>query len=113
MEWKLKFAKWKQRYDIAASFLGLVNFILLSITASAPIRDFLQGRFKISLDPGVIVISLCVMLVVGFLLFGLFLERIFDYWENLTTVQNLKNPQITEILNNSRKILKAVEEEKR
>jgi hypothetical protein len=103
--WQLGFAKWKNRYDIAASFLGLVNFVLLSITASAPISNFVAARLHLQIDQFVIVAVLCAGLVVGFLLFGLFLERVFSYWENLMTIQNAKNPQVTEILQNTRQIL--------
>ncbi len=109
MDWRLKFASWKQRYDISASFLGLVNFILLSITASQPISDFLITRLGIRIDQFLIVGLLCGMLVVGFLLFGLFLEKVFHYWSNLMTIQNNKNPQIQELLDNTREILRRSE----
>jgi len=105
-DWKYTFAKYKQRYDIAASFLGLVNFMLLSITAAVPIQNFMVDRLGIRIDQFVIVAILCGSLVIGFLLFGLFLERKLEYWQNLMSVQNSKNPQITEILSNTREILR-------
>ena len=109
MSWQKFFAKWKYNYDISASFLGLINFVLLSITASMPIQDFLLTRVKFHIDQYMIVVILCGLLIVGFLLFGHFLDRVFKYWENLMTVQNEKNPQITEILNNSRETLNLLE----
>jgi hypothetical protein len=105
MDWKKAFAKWKYNYDISASFLGLINFILLSITASSPIQDFLLKRFQIRIDQFVIVGVLCGTLIIGFLLFGHFLDKVFKYWQNLMTIQNEKNPQLSEILKNSRDIL--------
>jgi uncharacterized protein YneF (UPF0154 family) len=106
IDWKKMFAKWKYHYDISASFLGLINFFLLSITASTPIQDFLLARLGLKLDQFLIVGLLCAMLVVVFLLFGFALDKIFLYWENMMTIQNSKNPQITEILENTRKILR-------
>jgi predicted PurR-regulated permease PerM len=105
MNWKSVFAKWKFNYDISSSFLGLINFVLLSITASQPIRDFFNSRLGVRLDQFVIVGVLCLGLLVMFLLFGLFLDKVFQYWENLMTIQNQKNPQLSEILDNTRKIL--------
>jgi len=106
MNWKKSFAKWKYNYDISASFLGLINFVLLSITASMPIQSFLLTRLKINLDQFLIVGILCGFLIIGFLLFGHFLDKVFKYWENMSTIQNERNPQISEILENTRKILR-------
>jgi len=106
MDWRKTFAKFKYHYDISASFLGLINFFLLSITASVPIQNFLITRLKINLDQFLIVGILCAILIIVFLLFGFALDSIFQYWENMSTIQNQKNPQISEILENTRKILR-------
>jgi len=105
MNWRQSFARWKYHYDLSASFLGLVNFTLLSITASGPISDFLTSRMGMSLDQYVIVGVLTLALLVGFMLFGLFLDKVLHYWQNLSSIQNMKNPEITEILNNTRQIM--------
>jgi hypothetical protein len=87
--------------------------MLLSVTASIPIQAFLSARLGIELDQFLIVTILCGSLVIGFLLFGLFLERKLEYWQNLMSVQNSKNPQITEILSNTRDILRRQQHDER
>lgn len=106
IDWRKRFAKWKYHYDISASFLGLINFFLLSITASTPIQSFLLARFGLRFDQFLIVGILCIMLIVLFLLFGFVLDRVFRYWENMSSIQNARNPEIIEILNNTREILR-------
>lgn len=104
---------WKFRWDISVSFMTIINFILLSITASAPIQIFLNSWLKVSVKIYYIVVALIVVVMSGTLCFGYLLDRAFKYWENISTIQNEKNPQITEILKNSRAILDYVKAEGR
>ena len=105
MDWKKKLTHYKYLYDISASFLGLINFFLLSITASVPIRDFLLSRMGFTVDQFLIVGILCTLLIVGFLLFGWILDK-FKYYENLMDIQNSRNPQVQELLDNTRELLR-------
>ena len=106
MNWRKMFAVWKLRFDIAVSFLVFINFFLLSITASVPIKDFLLARFGWKVEMYSIVATLVICIVVGTFLAGFVLDKIFKYWENMMDAQNIRNPQIIEILDNTRKILR-------
>ena len=113
MGWRENFAIWKQRYDISASFLGIINFMLLSITASPYIQNFFKERLNIVLGQFSVIILLVLFLIFVLLGAGLILEKVFHFWENLMTVQNNQNPHIDEILRNTRELLKANNKRKR
>jgi hypothetical protein len=106
IDWKKMFAEWKLRFDIAVSFLVFINFFLLSITASVPIKDFLLARFGWKIEMYSIVATLVICIIFGTFLAGFVLDKIFKYWENMSEAQNIRNPQISEILENTRKILR-------
>jgi hypothetical protein len=106
MDWRRWFALWKFRLDNAVSFLVFANFILLSITASAPIQDFLLARLGWQFEMYSVVGVLVVSIVVCAFAFGLILDKVFHYTQNTMTIQNQRNPELSEILSNTRKILK-------
>jgi len=108
MNWRHWVALWKFRLDNSVSFLVVVNFILLSITASKPIMEFLSSRFGFKAEIYSIVGFLVLIIVICAFLFGYILDKFMRYTQHTMTIQNSRNPELTEILNNTRKILGSV-----
>lgn len=106
MDWRKGFALWKFRLDNAVSFLVFANFILLSITASEPIQNFLSSRFGWQFEMYSVVGVLVITIIVCAFLFGFILDKFLHYTQNTMTIQNSRNPELTEILRNTRKILR-------
>lgn len=91
------FVRQKFRMDIAMSFLTVINFVLLCITASDKVQ---KGMNYLGINVNVLVL-ICSMALVALglvWLFGFLLDHKFKYWQNLATEQNSRNPQISEIL---------------
>ena len=106
MNWRRVIALWKFRLDNATSFLVFANFLLLSITASAPITNFLSARFGFDAQPYSIVAVLVVGIIICAFLFGFVLDKFLHYTQNTMSITNERNPELTEILQNTRKILR-------
>ena len=101
---QMKFlATQKFRLDLAASFLMFINFALLIITASDNII-LLFNVFGLSITKVVLIPILFVMIGTVSWLFGYFMDEKLKYWDQLNTVMNQRNPQITEILEIQRRI---------
>jgi MFS family permease len=103
--WRQWFALWKFRLDNAVSFLVFANFILLSITASAPIQGFLLERLGWQFEMYSVVGVLVITIIICAFLFGFILDKFLHYTQNTMTIQNQRNPELTEILENTRMIL--------
>lgn len=99
----------KFRFDIAISFIVFINFILLSITAAGQVQ-LLLNRLAIDFDVYSIIIYIIVISFGMTWLFGYLLDRRIRYWQNLQTVQNSRNPQISEILANTRELNRKLDE---
>lgn len=95
----------KFRWDLAVGFLVFVNFGLLVITASSQVQ-LLLNKYNINFDVYSIVIYLIVISFFGTWVFGYLLDRYIKYYDNMMTVANSRNPQISEILENTRELLK-------
>lgn len=104
--WKYWLALYKFRLDNAVSFLVFANFILLSITASEPITNFLFTRMGLRFEMYSVVGVLVITIIVCAFLFGYILDKFLQYTQNTMTIQNARNPELTEILRNTRKILR-------
>ena len=102
----------KYRLEIAASFLIFVNFALLSITASNNIRDFLSTRMGFEVGLLGIVITMAIGVFFGMWFFGYVLDRWMRFPQEMNTIGNIRNVEITEILSNTREIKKWIEREK-
>lgn len=101
-----KFYDWivllKFRVDNVASFLTYINFGMLVILTTPNINKFLIGR-GIHIPDFILTILIFGLLVGVVILMGLFLDLKVRYWQRLQTIQNQRNPQLTEILENTRK----------
>ena len=106
MNWRKGFALWKFRLDNAVSFLVFANFILLSITASEPIQNFLSSRLGWEFEMYSVVGVLVITIIVCAFLFGFILDKFLHYTQNTMSIQNSRNIEITEILENTREILR-------
>jgi len=106
MDWRKTFALWKFRLDNATSFLVFANFLLLSITASTPIMEFMSSRLNLHIEMYSIVGVLVVGIVICAFMFGYILDKIFHYTQNTMAINNERNPQMMELLSNTRKILR-------
>lgn len=100
------FALWKFRLDNAVSFLVVANFLLLSITASKPIMEFMQDRFNLQVEMYSIVGFLVLIIVICAFLFGYILDKFMRYTQHTMSIQNERNLQMKELLANTKKILK-------
>lgn len=105
MDFRRTLALWKFRLDNATSFLVFANFILLSITASAPIQAFLSARLGLDSQIYSIVGILVVTIIISAFIFGYILDKFLHYTQNTMSINNERNPEISEILNNTRRLL--------
>jgi predicted PurR-regulated permease PerM len=105
MNWRHWVALWKFRLDNSISFLVVVNFILLSITASKPIMEFMSDRFNLHTQMYSIVGFLVLIIVICAFLFGYILDKFMRYTQHTMSIQNSRNPELTEILHNTRQLL--------
>jgi hypothetical protein len=106
VNWRKWFALWKFRLDNAVSFLVFANFILLSITASEPIQNFMLSRLGLKFEMYSVVGVLVITIIVCAFLFGFVLDKFLHYTQNTMSIQNSRNIEITEILENTREILR-------
>lgn len=104
--WKQWLALWKFRLDNATSFLVFANFLLLSITASDPIQQFVLKRLGWEFEMYSIVGVLVVSIIICAFAFGYVLDKVMHYTQHTMTIQNQRNPQMTELIQNTRKILR-------
>ena len=102
------FAVQKFRFDIAASFLVFVNFGLLVIADSPQIQSALEG-FGVHLDMISLIALIIAVVFASMWLFGFSLDKV-GYWHGLLSVQNKRNPQLSEILRNTQELQREVEE---
>ena len=91
------FVRQKFRMDIAMSFLTVINFVLLCITASDKVQKG-ANYLGIKIHVFALVATMTFLALGTIWLFGYLLDHKFKYWQNLATEQNKRNPQITEIL---------------
>jgi len=93
----------KFRVDNVASFLTYINFAMLIVLATPNLNKFLAG-FGIVIPDFLLAILVFTLMIVLVFLAGLFLDLKVRYWQRLQTIQNSRNPQITEILENIREM---------
>lgn len=104
----------KFRFDLGVSFLTMVNLVLLVVTASEKLQGYILNIFKFDINTPTLLGFIIIFALCGTWFFGLLLDRTFKYWQTLRTIQNERDPQITEILIKQREIyslLKNLEEE--
>jgi len=85
------------RFQLGISMLVFINFALLSITASEHIQKFVN-KFGVSVD---IYSAIGYIIIFAFFmtwLLGYIMDRVIKYQENMMSVQNVRNPELTEIL---------------
>ena len=108
----MSFSRWfvrqKFRLDIAMSFLTMVNFILLSVTASDKVQMGLH-YIGVNLSIGWVIVVLGLIAFGGTWCFGYLLDKKIYYWQHLATEQNQRNPQMTELLKKTDWIWKELE----
>jgi len=102
----------KFRTDNIAGFLVYVNFLLLVLTASPNIQKILNG-WGIFLTTAGITALLLFMLVVCTIVLGYVMDVHGSYWQNMMTIQNKRNPEISQILINTEEIAGWAREQKR
>jgi len=102
----------KFRFDLGISFIVFVNFILLVITASDNIERALNNYVALTIPKETIIITGVIFAFISTWLFGYILDRVIKYQQTLMEVHNQRNPQIVQILENTDKILKKIEEDK-
>ena len=99
----------KFRWDIAISFMTFINLILLSITASGYIHVFL-GQIGLEVSQKIIIIVLVIASPICTFMFGVLLDKGFGFMQEMNSVQNKRNPQISKILSDIEQIKKVLEE---
>ena len=85
------------RFQLGISMMVFINFALLSITASEHIQKFVN-KFGVSVD---IYSAIGYIIIFAFFmtwLLGYIMDRVIKYQENMMSVQNVRNPELTEIL---------------
>ena len=107
-DWRKTFALWKFRLDNAVSFLVFANFMLLSITASSPIMEFLSSRLGIHIEMYSIVMLLVVGIIICAFTFGYILDKVMHYTQHTMTINNERNRELTEILERVRRMEEAM-----
>ena len=115
MDWKHWFITQKFRLDMVATFLVFVNFGLLIITSSDKVQLLINTILKSTGNPSRLDLPSVMVLmfaagITAAILFGLWLDKKVKYWQGLLTIQNTRNPQIMEILENTKKIREEVEQ---
>lgn len=96
----------KFRFDTALTVLTFINFLLLSITASATIKTFLLETLKINIPIKMLVFYLFFGVIISVWLIGYLLDKYVQYPSEIASVNNSRNIELTEILNNTRELLK-------
>lgn len=103
------FATQKFRIDLAASFITLINFMLLAITSSDKIQVFIKDYAHTELSLSTIVIGMIVIMVFSVWLTGYILDKKAGYWQGMQTVKNKRDLQISELLDNTRSLKLEIE----
>ena len=105
---KNKIIRWivtqKFRFDIAITFVSIINFFLLVITASDKIIEYF-ALIGILVDDKIIIIFGSIFVFGGMWLFGYLLDTRMKYFDTLEDIRGNKNPVLVEILDNTKKIL--------
>jgi hypothetical protein len=99
----------KYRWDLAVSFLVFINFALLVVTASDKVQagfskivGFRVDIFTVSL--GLVFVSFLIILIAGYIL-----DKKIRYTQHMASISNERNPEITEILENTRLLRQEIE----
>jgi len=110
MKWLNFFLTQKLRLDLAASFLVFVNFGLLIITASDKIMLYITTLSGKTINTYLLIPLMFIGLGSSAWIFGYFLDRFLNYLQVSNTVNNSRNPQILQILENQKEIKKQLNE---
>lgn len=95
-----KLVIWKFRFDQVASFLSYINFSLLIITSAPNVQKLVGGNTS-TITILMFVIGISILLIMSWVL-----DTKIKYFQHMQSIQNERNPQITEILENTRKIMR-------
>lgn len=102
-------ALFKVRLEIGMSFLSIVNFLLLSITSSDKIQEFIEYLFGINIHLGIIIPVMVLLTFPGVYFVGHYLDTRFKYLKKMYEIASKNNPQQMEILENTRQIKEVLE----
>jgi hypothetical protein len=109
---KINFLFFEQnyRFNIGYKVIALVNFSLLILTNSDRMikmfPDFIKGWMNATGYPTLVILGIFVPAGFVFVWFvGYILDKFFNYEDNLLTQRNKRDPQISEILKNTRILL--------
>lgn len=100
---------WKFRFDIAASFLVFFNFFLLVITASEKIQSWLNQMFNVDFNIYSVIGYIIIFAFFCVFFAGFILDKYIRYQQGMLSVQNMRNIQLMEILNNTRELKAEIE----
>lgn len=100
----------KFRLDMVASFLTYVNFALLVITSSDKVQYAIVNVLGWNLNDFQVIILMMALIGGLAILFGYFLDSQVKYWQHMQSIQNERNPQIVEILANTRELKAEIEQ---
>lgn len=95
----------KFRFDLGISFIVFINFALLAITASEQVQK-LFTNWGISFDLYSIIIYIILAAFFCTWMIGYVLDKVIKYQERMMTIQNIRNPQISKILENTEELLR-------
>lgn len=112
MDFKKNLVTQKFRFDLGVSFLTIVNLSLLSITASDKLQSFFEF-FGVEIDLYSVIGLIMFLALFGTWAFGYVLDKRFKYWQEMRTIQNHRDPQITDILFKINRIERMMENERR
>ena len=96
----------KFHFDVALSFMTLLNFALLIITASDKLRNI------IPVGTWTLVFLLVPVALLSTVLLGWFLDKVVNYQATYYKAQTDRVPQMTELLERVKNIEKIIQEDK-
>lgn len=100
------FVVMKYRWDQGISFLTFVNFAFLAISISDKLQAFAKEYLHLSLTTTSVTIYTVILAFIGVWLFGYILDVFIKYPHHMATASNVRNPELQEILNNTRELMK-------
>ena len=107
------FSRQKFRFDMATQVLIVINYILLAITASPHINQFLINVLHIEIGLYWLIAILIFCALFGVWLIGWWLDNKVKYWESIVTEQNIRNPHVMRMIENTEVARAILEKEKR
>lgn len=95
------FSRQKFRFDMATQILIVINYILLAITASDNVQMLLTNIFGVEIGIYWIILGLIVLAIIGVWAIGLYMDVKAKYWESIVTEQNIRNPHVMRMIENT------------